>query len=249
MHILLSNDDGYQSPGIQVLAKYLRQMADVTVVAPVRDRSASSNSLTVDRPLNVTEVASGVYAVDGTPTDCVHLAVTGLLQDKSPDMVVAGINHGENLGDDVVYSGTVAAAMEGRHLGLPAVAISVAASEPQYIEVAAELTQRFVSKIDCGLFPAEIILNINIPDLPLQQLQGFKATRLGKRHVAEPVIESVDPRGKKIYWVGPPGGEQDAGDGTDFHAVSCNYVSVTPLHTDLTRHQVIDNVAQWLKQI
>jgi 5'-nucleotidase len=241
MHILISNDDGYLAPGIRCLAQALETVARITVVAPDRDRSGASNSLTLDSPLRARRADDGFTCVDGTPTDCVHLAITGLL-DEEPDMVVSGINSGANLGDDVIYSGTVAAAMEGRFLGLPAVAVSLVSSRPQHFETAARVVLDLLECIKCEPVPAETILNVNVPDLPYAELSGWQVTRLGHRHKAEPVIAQTDPRGRPIYWVGPPGCEQDAGPGTDFHAVRNGYVSVTPIHVDLTRYDVLDQV-------
>jgi 5'-nucleotidase len=245
MRILLSNDDGYRAPGLVLLAQRLRELAEVVVVAPERDRSGSSNSLTLDMPIRARQTANGFTAVDGTPTDCVHLAITGLLS-QEPDMVVAGINAGANMGDDVIYSGTVAAATEGRFLGLPALALSLASHAPTHYEtgvrVAIELVQRLARKPLSG----DTILNVNVPDVAWQQLRGYRATRLGQRHKAEPVIRSADPRGRPLYWVGPPGAEQDAGEGTDFDAVRSGYVSVTPLQVDLTRYGMLEKLATWL---
>ena len=246
MHILISNDDGYDSPGLKLLASSFTAPDRVSVIAPHRDRSAASNSLTINRPLRVVHASGNVYAVDGTPTDCVHLGITGLFKDDLPDMVLSGINHGENLADDIVYSGTVAAAMEGRHLGFPAVAVSITSSSPRHLETAAEVTRRLVGHLRVGVLPREIILNVNVPDVPLSEIKGFKSTRLGNRHAAEPAIRDSDPRGDPIYWIGAAGAEQDAGAGTDFHAVSAGYVSVTPLHVDLTRHQHLETVGNWL---
>ncbi len=249
MRILISNDDGYDSPGLKILASSFAASDKVSVVAPDHDRSASSNSLTLNRPLRMTRVSPDMYAVDGTPTDCVHLGVTGLLKDTPPDMVLSGINLGENLGDDVVYSGTVAAAMEGRYLGFSAVAISTLSKNPRHLVTAAEIAKRLVGHLKNRPLSREIILNVNVPDVPLEDIRGFRSTRLGNRHVAEPVIEDRDPRGKPIYWIGAPGAEQDAGIGTDFHAVANGYVSVTPLHVDLTRHQHLETVSAWLGDV
>jgi 5'-nucleotidase len=246
MKILLSNDDGYQAPGLVCLARVLGKIADITVVAPDRDRSGASNSLTLDNPLRATREENGFIRVDGTPTDCVHLAITGLLEEE-PDMVVAGINSGPNLGDDVLYSGTVAAAVEGRFLGLPAIAVSLASRGDYHYETAARVAQILIERLSNDPLPANTILNVNVPDLPWQQLQGFVATRLGNRHKAEPVIAAEDPRGRRIFWVGPAGGEQDAGPGTDFHAIRHNQVSVTPIQVDLTMYTAIDKVAGWLE--
>ncbi len=245
MKILISNDDGYQSPGILCLAKVLSEIAQVSVVAPDRDRSGASNSLTLDAPIRATRTENGFIRVDGTPTDCVHLAITGLLEHE-PDMVIAGINAGANLGDDVLYSGTVAAAMEGRFLGFPALAVSLTGQQRHY-DTAAEVVKYLIGHLQTDPLPADTILNVNVPDLPWEQLAGFEATRLGHRHKAEPVIHNTDPRGRSIYWVGPPGPEQDAGPGTDFHAIRNNYVSVTPILVDLTRYAALDKVANWLR--
>ena len=246
MKILVSNDDGYQSPGLLALAAALRVIAEVVVVAPERDRSGASNSLTLDLPLRANRTESGFIRVDGTPTDCVHLAITGLLDDE-PDLVVAGINHGPNLGDDVLYSGTVAAATEGRFLGLPAIAISMDAHEPRNLGTAARVAVRLVEHLRAAPLEPNLILNVNVPDRPFDDLAGFAATRLGHRHKAEPVVTSKDPRGRTIYWVGTAGPEQDAGPGTDFHAVRNGFVSVTPLQVDLTRHAALEPLGRWLE--
>lgn len=245
MHLLLSNDDGFQAEGLRTLARVLSDLATITIVAPNRNRSAASNSLTLERPLRAVEFQPGWYAVDGTPTDCVHLGITGLLE-REPNMVVSGINAGANMGDDVIYSGTVAAAMEGRFLGLPAVAVSITSFQPDYIEDAAAVTQALVRQIIDKPFPEDVILNVNIPNIPREDMQGFATTRLGNRHKAEPAIMMHDPRGKPIFWVGAAGPEQDAGPGTDFHAINNNYISVTPLHVDLTRYNAMDAVKGWL---
>ncbi|MFZ5593327.1 MAG: 5'/3'-nucleotidase SurE [Pseudomonadota bacterium] len=245
MRILLSNDDGYLAPGLICLAEVLQDVAQVMVVAPDRDRSGASNSLTLARPIRVTQAERGFLRVDGTPTDCVHLAITGLL-DYEPDMVVSGINAGANLGDDVIYSGTVAAAMEGRFLGFPALAVSLASHEQRYYETAAKVVRSLLGRLQHDPLPADTILNVNVPDVPWEQLEGFEATRLGHRHKSEPMIRASDPRGREIYWVGPAGPEQDAGPGTDFHAIRNNRVSVTPIHVDLTRYTALDKVASWL---
>ncbi|MGF1643928.1 MAG: 5'/3'-nucleotidase SurE [Thiotrichales bacterium] len=245
MHILVSNDDGYLSPGLKALAETAAGFGTITVVAPDRDRSGASNSLTLNNPLRAALAENGFYKVDGTPTDCVHLGITGLLE-QEPDMVVSGINLGSNLGDDVIYSGTVAAAMEGRFLGLPAVAVSIAAHEPRHLESAAEAVRLILTRLRDRPLPRDTILNVNVPDLPWPRIQGLRATRLGHRHKSEPVCRGTDPRGRTIYWVGPAGPEQDAGDGTDFHAVRAGYVSVTPLQIDLTRHGALREIADWL---
>jgi 5'-nucleotidase len=245
MRILISNDDGYFAPGLACLAKHLSAIAEVTVVAPERDRSGASNSLTLTRPLNLRQAASGFYYVDGTPTDCVHLAVTGML-DTQPDIVVSGINSGANMGDDTIYSGTVAAATEGFLLGIPAIAISMAKHEPTHYEtagrVAVELVQRFMTQSNSHPW----LLNVNVPDVPYEQLQGMEVTRLGKRHKAEPVIKSSNPHGQPVYWVGAAGKAQDAGEGTDFFAASRRRVSITPLQIDLTQYSQLNAVKSWL---
>jgi 5'-nucleotidase len=245
MRILVSNDDGYQAPGLRVLADFLSRVADVTVVAPDRDRSGASNSLTLDVPLRVKTMPDGVVRVEGTPTDCVHLAITGLLE-QEPDMVVAGLNAGPNLGDDVIYSGTVAAATEGRFLGRPAMAVSMDSYQPQHYETGARVALELVQRVAGAGLDRDIILNVNVPDLPYERLAGFCATRLGHRHKAEAMVREFDPRGREIYWVGPAGAEQDAGPGTDFHALRQGCVSITPLQVDLTRHAALDRLEQWL---
>ncbi len=246
MHILISNDDGYLAQGLVTLADSLSRFAEVSVVAPDRNRSAASNSLTLEMPLRAIRADNGFVRVDGTPTDCVHLAITGLLAHE-PDMVFAGINHGANLGDDVLYSGTVAAATEGRFLGLPAVAISLASSDPKHFDTAAEVAVSLMRKIVNHPLPKDTLLNVNVPDIPLAELRGYQSTRLGQRHRAEGMIKASDPRGREIYWVGPPGSEQDAGPGTDFFAIKNGYVSVTPLQLDLTRYERIETLGQWLE--
>lgn len=245
MHILLSNDDGYLAEGLNALANALSAHADISVVAPDRNRSAASNSLTLEMPLRAYATDNGFIKVDGTPTDCVHLAITGLLKNE-PDMVFAGINHGSNLGDDVLYSGTVAAASEGRFLGLPAVAISLVGSNPIHFETAAHVAVTLLRQLVNNPLPEDTILNVNVPDVSIKNLKGYQATRLGQRHKSEPVIKSEDPRGRIIYWVGPPGAEQDAGPGTDFYAINAGFVSVTPLQLDLTRYERIDDLKAWL---
>ncbi len=245
MHILLSNDDGYRAPGLQALAQILQADHRVSVVAPERDRSGASNSLTLERPLRAQQADNGFYFVNGTPTDCVHLALTGLLDDE-PDMVISGINAGANMGDDVLYSGTVAAAMEGRHLGLPAIAVSINNFDPQHFSTAATAVKHIVDKLRHDSLPSSSILNINVPDVAYDEVKGFQATRLGNRHKSEGVIKQHDPRGEMMYWVGPPGAAQDAGEGTDFYAVEHNYISVTPLQIDLTRYDSLQSLSDWL---
>lgn len=245
MHILLSNDDGYQAPGLAALARTMGEVARVTVVAPDRDRSGASNSLTLEQPLRARPQPNGFISVEGTPTDCVHLAITGLL-DKEPDMVVSGINAGANMGDDVLYSGTVAAATEGRFLGLPAIAVSLTSHTPSHFDTAARVARELVLRLQGSPLPADSILNVNVPDVPYERLRGWRATRLGHRHKAEPAVRAQDPRGRDIYWVGPAGPEADAGPGTDFHAVREGFVSITPLQVDLTRHAALPELADWL---
>ena len=245
MKILISNDDGYQAPGIKALAEALSDIAEITVVAPDRNRSGASNSLTLNNPIRAQKADNGFVFVDGTPTDCVHLAITGLLKEE-PNMVIAGINDGANMGDDVLYSGTVAAATEGRFLGLPAIAISMNSLTPSHFETGAKVAVALVKQIESKPLATDTIINVNVPDIPYDQLKGFKVTRLGHRHKSEPVVETNDPRGRKIYWVGPAGAEQDAGPGTDFHAVKEGYVSITPLQVDLTRYNALDQIDEWL---
>ncbi|MFV2058786.1 MAG: 5'/3'-nucleotidase SurE, partial [Thiohalomonadales bacterium] len=226
----------------------LSDIATVTVVAPDRNRSGASNSLTLDNPLRAQKQQNGFISVDGTPTDCVHLAITGLL-DVEPDMVIAGINAGANLGDDVIYSGTVAAAVEGRFLGLPAIAVSLVGETLQHYATAAQAVRRLVEKLQHEPLPKDSILNVNVPDVPWSDIQGMLGTRLGSRHKSEPVVKFLDPRGRTVYWVGPVGAEQDAGPETDFYAVANNYVSVTPIQVDLTRHESVASISAWLGNI
>ncbi|MFI4937850.1 MAG: 5'/3'-nucleotidase SurE [Candidatus Berkiellales bacterium] len=250
MKILLSNDDGVAATGLSVLATTLAAIAEVTVVAPDRDRSAASNSLTIDMPLRIASLPNGFYAVNGTPTDSVHLAITGFLPEH-PDMIVAGINAGSNLGDDVLYSGTVAAAMEGRFLGYPAMAVSLVkekqppSKEYIHFHTAAIVASWLIQKMLSDPLPKEMILNVNVPDKPLHEIKGILVTRLGHRHIAEKIIPSQDPRGNRIYWVGEAGSEQDAGPGTDFDAVNRGYVSVTPIKIDLTDYHAMKNLSDW----
>ena len=246
MHILISNDDGYRASGLKVLVESLGKHDQLSVVAPERNRSGASNSLTLERPLRAHQADNGFYFVDGTPTDCVHLAITGLLDDE-PDMVVSGINAGANMGDDVLYSGTVAAAMEGRHLGLPSIAVSMNAYEPQFYETAAKAVEKIIANLQAKPISQNTILNINVPDIPWAEVKGIRVTRLGNRHKSEGVIKQSDPRGNIMYWVGPPGAAQDAGEGTDFYAVENNFISVTPLSIDLTEYDSLENLTEWLK--
>jgi 5'-nucleotidase len=251
MHILISNDDGLDATGIRHLAEQIGSHVDrVTLVAPDRDRSGASNSLTLDQPIRVERRKSNVFKVFGTPTDCVHIGITGLLDDE-PDMVISGINAGANLGDDVLYSGTVAAAMEGRFLGLPAMAVSLVYDNgsPRHYDSAARAAGILMKRLLEEPLPADTILSVNVPDRPWDRIAGFETTRLGHRHRSEDVIPIEDPRGRQFYWIGAPGGEQDNGPGTDFHAVRRGFVSVTPIHVDLTRYQALDPVGRWVQQI
>ncbi|MCG6873579.1 MAG: 5'/3'-nucleotidase SurE [Betaproteobacteria bacterium] len=245
MRILLSNDDGYFSPGLNFLADSLAGLGEITVVAPERDRSGASNSLTLDRPLTVRRSANGFLFVNGTPTDCVHLAVTGLLEDL-PEIVISGINLGANMGDDTIYSGTVAAAMEGYLLGIPSIAMSLASKEGRHFATAARIACELVERFRRAPPVYPMLLNVNVPDIAHGELAGIEVTRLGKRHKAEPVIKAVTPRNQTVYWIGAAGGAQDAGPGTDFHAVDARRVSVTPLQIDLTHQQQIALVRDWL---
>ena len=251
MKILVSNDDGYQAEGIRALAAALKDLGQVTVVAPDRNRSGASNSLTLDVPLRVQESSPDVFCVlGGTPTYCVHLAVSGLFSYRH-DMVVSGINEGANLGDDVLYSGTVAAAMEGRFLGLPTLAVSLCIGETsgRHFDTAARVARMLVGQLPEHPLEGAMILNVNVPDLPFAELRGFRTTRLGARHPSEPAIAARDPRNRMVYWIGPAGAGADAGEGTDFHAVSQGFVSVTPLQIDLTRYSALDTVQAWLAKL
>ncbi|MFO1468179.1 MAG: 5'/3'-nucleotidase SurE, partial [Steroidobacteraceae bacterium] len=237
MKILLSNDDGYRAEGLAALAAAIRPLGNVSIVAPDRNRSGASNSLTLDVPLRAARFDADCWYVNGTPTDCVHLAISGLF-DYDHDIVVSGVNDGANLGDDVLYSGTVAAAIEGRFLGLPAIAVSlvVEPGSPRNYASAAQIALAMVKRLQQQPLPPMTILNINVPDVAPGEIKGLKVTRLGMRHRSKPVVKAKDPRGRNVYWVGPAGAGQDAGPGTDFHAISSGFASVTPLHIDLTRH-------------
>lgn len=243
--ILLSNDDGVYAEGIHVLEQSLQDIADIVVVAPDRNRSGASNSLTLEQPLRVNQVAPNRYSVQGTPTDCVHFALNELLKDDMPDLVLTGINHGANLGDDVLYSGTVAAAMEGHFLGVQSIAFSLVGTH--HFSTAGHIARQLVEQHLSQTVPTNRLLNVNIPDVSMSGLQGFKVTRLGARHHAESMIRQKDPRGHDIYWLGPPGERQDAGEGTDFYAIDRGFVSVTPLQVDLTAHDALGSMNQWLK--
>ncbi|RCU51874.1 5'/3'-nucleotidase SurE [Corallincola luteus] len=248
MRILLSNDDGVYAPGLKALYLALSQIADVVTMAPDRNRSGASSSLTLEEPLRVQALENGFLSVRGTPTDCVHLAVNGLLEDE-PDMVVAGINAGANLGDDTIYSGTVAAAIEGRFLGRPAIAISSVSRAPKYYDTAAKVAVSLVEQLLANPLPSDQLLNVNVPDMPYEQLRGVKVTRLGQRHRSEPVVRALDPGAREVFWIGPAGKGQDAGEGTDFHAVEQGYVSVTPLQIDLTAHHQREALQHWVSAI
>ena len=247
MRILVSNDDGYFAPGIAALALALSSVADVTVVAPERDRSGASNSLTLDRPLTLRRAANGFYYVDGTPSDCVHLAVTGIFE-TLPEMVISGVNHGANMGDDTIYSGTVAAATEGYLLGVPSMAISLVSRDASDFSVAAQVAVDLVLRFMRQPFLEPVLLNVNVPDLPYERLGPPCVTRLGRRHKAEPVVRGTTPRGDTVYWVGAAGRASDAGEGTDFHAVNNGLISVTPLQIDLTHSAQTGLITGWLSQ-
>jgi 5'-nucleotidase len=248
MRILISNDDGVLAPGIRALVNELSTMADIEVMAPDRNRSGASNSLTLAHPLRVRQLDNGHYSVEGTPTDCVHLALTGFF-DPLADLVVSGINDGANLGDDILYSGTVAAAMEGRFLGLPAIAVSMVGENIQHYGTAAVIVRQLITKLSANCLPMKTILNVNVPDLPLNQIKGIEVTRLGARHSAASIIKENDPRGRPMYWIGPPGQEDEAGPGTDFFAISRGCVSITPLHLDMTHYNVFEQVSAWTEDI
>jgi len=246
LKILVSNDDGYRAEGLQRLVDALRPLAEITVMAPDRNRSGASNSLTLDVPLRVWSYGERMYYVGGTPTDCVHLAISGFF-DFQHDMVVSGINDGANLGDDVLYSGTVAAAVEGRFLGLPTMAVSLVVRDGRHFDTAARVASELVLRLMRTPLHASMILNVNVPDVPYERLRGFRVTRLGHRHRSESVIPATDPRGRTVYWVGPAGEGADAGEGTDFAAIADECVSVTPLQVDLTRHASLGDVGEWLR--
>ncbi len=248
MHFLLSNDDGYQAIGLELLATSLANVGEVNVVAPDRNRSGASNSLTLDSPLYVKKALNGFHYVNGTPTDCVHLAITGLFE-KEPDLVISGVNAGANLGDDVLYSGTVAAAMETRFLGCPALAISLAGDNPVNFSAAVKIVSNLIQAMFENPLSNDLLLNINVPDLPYDQLGEIQVTRLGYRHKAEPALKMLDPKNREIYWIGPPGAGDDAGPGTDFHAIENGNISITPLQTDLTRYNAMKDVSEWTRTL
>lgn len=248
MHILISNDDGATAPGIRILAETMKHSAQITVVAPDSNRSGVSSALTLDRPLRFHQLENGFYSVTGTPCDCVHLG-SHRIMDEKPDMVISGINRGPNLGDDVLYSGTVAAAMEGRSLGFPAVAISLAGRDCQYYSTAAEVMSRLLFRLQEHSLDSNVILNVNVPDLPLEEIKGYRLTRLGCRHRADTIVPAKDPKGADIYWIGPPSEPQDISDGTDFSTVEMGYVSITPLVVDFTAYQSFKDVRSWMDEL
>ena len=246
MKILISNDDGYQAEGIKTLTQYLSQDHEVIVVAPNENKSAASSSLTLHKPLQPIKVDDNIYSIDATPSDCVHLALCGFLTEKI-DLVVTGINFGPNLGDDVIYSGTVAGAIEGRFLGLPSIAISLASWDGSNFKTAGKIAQKVVNIIHTSQLSHDTVLNVNVPDVPYENIQGFQTTRLGKRHMSEESIKDKDD--SSLYWIGENGKEADNGVGTDFHAIANNYVSITPLQIDLTKYNEIDTVSEWLQAL
>ncbi|HSG04455.1 MAG TPA: 5'/3'-nucleotidase SurE [Marinobacterium sp.] len=249
MNILISNDDGVYAPGLAVLADVLMAAGhQCTVIAPDRNRSGASNSLTLDRPLEAIKHSSGFYGINGTPTDCVHLGVSGAFSDSVvPDIVVSGINAGANLGDDVIYSGTVAAAMEGRHLRLPAIAVSCCDFHPSHYQTSARVVADLLEKIELLNVAPRTVLNVNVPDVPYEDLKGLEVTRLGHRYAGEPPLSVLDPRGRERFWIAAAGPAADAGAGTDFHAVANHYVSLTPLQIDMTQHPALERVRGWLE--
>ncbi len=248
MKILLSNDDGVHALGIKILQQTLAEFAEVTTVAPDRNCSGASNSLTLLNPLRAQQLDNGFYSVNGTPTDSVHLGISQLVED-TPHLVVAGINNGANLGDDTLYSGTVAAATEGRHMGLPAIAVSLVGKHEQHYQTAATVTAKIIQHLAKYPIGNNQILNINVPDVPLSELKGIKVTRLGHRHKAEMMKKVKDPWQRDIYWYGTLGEELDGGEGTDFHAVANGYASVTPLTVDMTAYKSIDSMTQWMSEL
>ena len=246
MHILVSNDDGYTAPGIEALVHALRDLAEISVVAPEVNHSGASNSLTLSRPLAVRKALNGFTYVNGTPSDCVHVALTGLL-DRRPDLIVSGINNGANLGDDTLYSGTVAAAAEGYLFGIPSIAFSLVSKAWSNLDAAVQQAREMVAHQLRQPLTGAALLNVNIPDLPLDKMLGVQATRLGKRHPSQPVIPTTTPAGETVYWIGPSGAANDDSEGTEFYALQRGYVSVTPLRLDLTQQTQVSQVAQWVK--
>lgn len=245
MRILISNDDGYHSQGIRALAKALSEFAEVTIVAPDRNRSGASNSLTLEAPLRITRVEENIYYVNGTPTDCVHLAINVILNEK-PDMVVSGINDSLNVADDVLYSGTVAAAIEGRSLGVPSIAFSMASGNVNF-EAAARVAKEIVLKIKGKNLPPKTILNVNMPNLPFERMGAYEITRLGSRHAAESALKQTDPHGREVFWINGPGSDADAGPGTDIDAVNRGNISITPMRVEWTNFEAFETIANWVK--
>lgn len=245
MRFLLSNDDGYSAQGLAHLANAFRRLGEVHVVAPEGDRSGASNSLTLDRPVWARTAHTGFQYVNGTPTDCVHLALTSLLGHR-PDMVISGINHGANLGGDTLYSGTVAAAMEAYQFGIPALAISLVGRDPIHFETAAQVAVDLVERLISQPLPHAYLLSVNVPDCPYADLKGMQITRLGHRLPSQAAIPTVRPGGETLYWVGPAGAEAENGPGTDFHAIATGYVSITPLQLDLTANDSVATFTEWL---
>lgn len=243
---LIANDDGIHAPGLKALMGAVSRLSDFVVVAPDGNRSGYSNALTLDKPLRVEQVDDVRYAVNGTPTDCVHLAINGLLP-EDPERVVSGINAGANLGDDALYSGTLAAAVEGRFLKNIAVAFSVTSWQPDYWADAAEIVYQVLSRLEALSLPERTVLNVNIPNLPIEKIRGFRLTRLGHRQRASDVQPTIDPRGRRAFWIGVAGDPADSGEGTDFHAIANDYVSITPLHADMTRYDTFTTMDAWLK--
>lgn len=248
MRILVSNDDGVLAPGIQALRQAMLQHGEVEVMAPDRNRSGASNSLTLLRPLRVSKIDNESHCVDGTPTDCVHLALTGYFEQPF-DLVVSGINEGSNLGDDVLYSGTVAAAMEGANMGIPSIAVSLASRKSVHYDTAARVASQLIQQLKGQQLPAATILNVNVPDIPFNNIKGMQITRLGTRHNARGTQQLIDPREQPIFWIGLPGDHNDAGPGTDFFAIQNGFVSITPLHLDMTHYAIIDQVTSWIDGI
>lgn len=248
MRILVSNDDGVNAIGIHTLAAELGKIAEVTVIAPDRNKSGASNSLTIQYPIRIQKLYNGYTSVIGTPTDCVHLALRGIF-DKKFDMVVSGINHGPNLGEDVIYSGTVAAATEGRILGMPAIAMSLASEQLIHFQTAALVARELVERLILDPLPAATILNVNVPDVKFEDLKGYEITRCGSRHVSEDIVGTLDPRGHSVYWIGESGPEADSGPGTDFHAINSHKVSITPLKIDMTNYSAFDKLSLWTENL
>ncbi|WP_026052603.1 5'/3'-nucleotidase SurE [Gayadomonas joobiniege] len=248
MKILLSNDDGVHSSGLKALYQALKKDHQVTVCAPDRNCSGASNSLTLSNPLRVQRLDNGFFMVYGTPTDCVHLAINQLMDEK-PDIVVSGINHGANLGDDVLYSGTVAAATEGRHMGLPAIAVSQNSHRPTDFSAATKVVLKLLDKLSEHPLPADQILNVNVPDIPVSSIKGIQTTRCGRRHQAGDMQKATDPFGHEIYWYGPIGEIKDAAEGSDFYALANEYIAVTPLTVDMTAYKSVALLEPWLQQI